>query len=76
MQYRLKDEYKVETIFEPLSFQCSAWISGDMSTFEKTTTCQLVKDKRGNPMALFTSQWEKDYCIKQNPNHKFIDVLV
>ena len=36
----------------------------------------LVKDKRENPVVLFTSQWEKDYCIKLNPNHKFIDVLV
>lgn len=76
MQYRLKDEYKVETILEPLSFQSSAWIEGDMGKFEKTTSCLLVKDKRDNPMALFTSQWEKDYCMKQNPNHKFIDVLV
>ena len=76
MQYRLRDEYKVETIFETLQFQCSAWIEGDMDHFEKTTSCLLVKDKRENPMALFTSQWEKDYCMKQNPNHKFVDVLV
>ena len=76
MQYRLRDEYKVETIFETLQFQCSAWIEGDMDHFEKTTSCLLVEDKRENPMALFTSQWEKDYCMKQNPNHKFVDVLV
>ena len=76
MQYRLKDEYGVETILTPLSYQCSAWIIGDMKAFEKTTTCLLVKDRHENPMALFTSQWEKQYCMKQNPNHQFVEVLV
>lgn len=76
MQYRLKDEYGVETILTPLPYQCSAWIIGDMNTFEKTTTCQVVKDRRGRPMALFTTQWEKQYCMKQNPRHQFVDVLV
>jgi peptide chain release factor 3 len=76
MQYRLKDEYGVETILTPLPYQCSAWILGDMSKFEKTTTCLLAKDRQQHPMALFTSQWEKQYCMKQNPHHQFVDVLV
>lgn len=76
MQYRLKDEYGAETILTPLPYQCSAWILGDMSTFEKTTTCLLVKDRQSRPMALFTTQWEKQYCMKQNPKHQFVDVLV
>src|SRR5690606_830611 len=75
MQYRLKDEYGVETVLNPLSFQCSAWILGDMSQFEKTTTCIVVKDRFERPMALFTSQWEKQYCMKQNPKHEFVDIL-
>lgn len=76
MQYRLKDEYGVETILTPLPYECSAWIKGDMKTFVKLTNSTLVVDKQGNPMALFTSQWEKQYCIKQNPNHELVDVLV
>jgi peptide chain release factor 3 len=75
MQYRLRDEYGVETILTPLPYQCSAWILGDMKTFEKTSTCLVVKDRRDRPMALFTSPWEKQYCIKQNPHHQFVDVL-
>jgi peptide chain release factor 3 len=75
MQYRLKDEYGVETILTPLPFQCSSWILGDISTFERTTTCQLVKDRFERPMALFSSQWEKQYCMKQNPKHQFVDIL-
>ncbi|MGB7979114.1 MAG: peptide chain release factor 3 [Chlamydiales bacterium] len=76
MQYRLKDEYGVETILTPLPYQCSAWIIGDMSKFEKTTTCLLAQDRQNRPMALFTTQWEKQYCMKQNPQHQFVDVLV
>lgn len=76
MQYRLKDEYGVETILTPLPYSCSAWIVGDLSKFEKTSTCYVAKDKREKPIALFTSQWEKQYCMKQNPNHQFVDVLV
>ncbi len=76
MQYRLKDEYGVETILTPLPYQCSAWVLGDMTKFEKTSTCLLLKDKRERPMVLFTSQWEKQYCIKQNPHHQLVDVLV
>lgn len=76
MQYRLKDEYGVETVLTPLPYQCSAWIIGDMAKFEKTTTCLLAQDRQNRPMALFTTQWEKQYCIKQNPKYQFVDVLV
>jgi len=76
MQYRLKDEYGVETILTPLPYQCSAWILGDLESFAKPTNAALVQDRKGRPMALFSSQWEKDYCMKQNPKHTFANVLV
>jgi len=76
MQYRLKDEYGAETVLTPLSYQCSAWILGDIKTYVKSTNSILVKDRLGRPMALFNSQWEKQYSIKQNPNHQLVDLLV
>lgn len=76
MQYRLKDEYGVETSLTLLPYQCSAWIIGDIKTFAKPTNAMIVQDRHGRPMALFTSQWEKQYCIKQNPKHELVDVLV
>jgi peptide chain release factor 3 len=76
MQYRLKDEYGVETVLTPLPYQCSAWIVGDIKTFVKSTSLMLVEDRQGRPMALFTSPWEKQYSIKQNPHHQLIDVAV
>lgn len=76
MQYRLKDEYGVETRLTPLPYQCSSWVIGDIKTFKNATSSILVKDRQERPMALFNTQWEKQYTIKQNPNHELVDVLV
>lgn len=76
MQYRLRDEYGVDTELTLLSYQSSAWIVGDIKTFTKLTNSIIVQDKQGHPMALFVSQWDKQYSVKQNPNHKLVDVLV
>jgi peptide chain release factor 3 len=76
MQYRLKDEYGVETILTPLPYQCSAWILGDIATFAKSYSSVIVLDKQGRPMILFTDQWDKQQCINKNPKHQLVDVLV
>ncbi len=75
MQYRLKDEYGVETHLSPLPYQCSAWIIGDLTAFENPTSSMIVQDRQGRPMALFSNQWEKRYCADRNPNHQLVDVL-
>lgn len=75
MQYRLRDEYSVETVLTPLPFTCSAWILGDANTFEKSSNSALVQDRFGRAMVLFTSTWEKQYSMKQNPTLQFVDVL-
>ncbi len=75
MQYRLKDEYGVETIVTPLPYQCSAWLLGNLQTFKKTTTAIIVQDRMQRPIVLFGEQWEKQYAIKQNPEHQLVDIL-
>jgi peptide chain release factor 3 len=75
MQYRLRDEYGVETTFVPLTYSCSAWLVGDMKTFKKPTQAMIVQDGQLRPVVLFASQWEKQYAINQNPNHQLLDVL-
>jgi len=75
MQYRLKDEYGVGTLLTPLPYRCSAWLIGDQATFQKTSHAMIVQDKHERPMVLFSEQWEKQYAIKQNPNHQLVDIL-
>ena len=75
MQYRLKDEYDADTVLTYLPYQCSSWILGDIKTFKLTSSALLVLDRQGRPMALFTSIWDKQYCMKQNPNHQLVEIL-
>lgn len=75
MQYRLKDEYGVETVLTPLPYQCSAWILGDLQTFKKTTDSILVQDRFERPIILFNSPWDKQYAVKLNPDHQLVDIL-
>ena len=44
--------------------------------FNTMTEGVVVLDRQGRPMALFSSPWEKQYSIKQNPNHQLVDVVV
>jgi peptide chain release factor 3 len=76
MQYRLKDEYGVETVLGTLSYQCSAWIKGDIKTFKKIPSALMVFDRNDKPIVLFSTTWNKQYSIEQNPNHPHIDVMV
>lgn len=75
MQYRLKDEYGVDTVLTSMPYQCSAWLIGDLKTFKKNTTALLVQDRLGRPIVLFGDQWEKQYAIQQNPDHQLVDIL-
>ncbi len=71
LQYRLKDEYGVETQLSPLSFTCSGWLVGDVNAFTPTPGSLLARDARGRPVALFPSEWDRKYCFRQNPAHRF-----
>jgi peptide chain release factor 3 len=74
-QYRLQDEYGVETSVSVLPYNCSAWIIGDINTYRNPSTALLLKDRQGRPISLFQSSWEKDYAIKQNPDHQLVDII-
>ncbi len=76
MQYRLRDEYGVDTSLSVLPYQCSAWILGDPKTFSKSTSSLMVHDRQNRLMGLFTSTWDKQYCMKQNPKHELVDIVV
>lgn len=75
LQYRLRDEYQVDTHLTPLPYTCSAWLIGDVATFQKTSNSILVYDRLKRPLVLFTGQWEKEYALQHNPNHRFCDIM-
>jgi peptide chain release factor 3 len=74
MQYRLNSEYGVETLLTPMPYECSAWLKGDPATFQKPSTSMIVQDRYDRPVVLFREPWEKQYAMKQNPDHKLVDI--
>jgi peptide chain release factor 3 len=73
LQYRLKDEYGVETNLATLPFECSAWLEGDRESFSPPSTSIVVRDARGRTVILFASEWEKRSAARQNPGHRLLD---
>ncbi|MBM4123593.1 MAG: peptide chain release factor 3 [Nitrospira sp.] len=74
LQYRLRHEYRVETVLEPLSFTCSAWLEGDVATFKAPTESIVVKDQRDRLVVLFTDQRMKALARERNPSHTLRDM--
>ena len=71
LQYRLRDEYSVETNLTHLPYKCSGWLIGDPDTFQPTHGSVLAKDGRGRPVVLCPSEWDRNYCFRQNKDHQF-----
>lgn len=74
LQYRLRHEYRVETILDALPFTCSAWLDGDPSTFKSPSASMMVKDHRDRVVVLFGDQLMKTIARDRNPDHVLRDM--
>ncbi|WHZ29926.1 MAG: Peptide chain release factor 3 [Nitrospira sp.] len=74
LQYRLRHEYRVETILDALPFTCSAWLDGDPSTFKSPSASMMVKDQRDRVVVLFGDQLMKTIARDRNPDHVLRDM--
>jgi len=74
LQYRLRDEYGVETTLEALPYECSAWLEGDRGSFVVGARSTVVRDVRGRSLVLFPTEWDKRQAAKRNPEHQLRDV--
>lgn len=74
LQYRLRQEYRVETILDALPFSCSAWLEGDPSTFKSPSASMMVKDHRDRVVVLFGDQLMKTIARDRNPDHLLRDM--
>ncbi len=73
LQYRLRDEYGVETEITPLPYECSAWLEGDRATFVAPTRSIVARDSRDRTVVLFVSEWDKRSAANKNPGHRLLD---
>ncbi len=74
LQFRLRHEYRVETRLEPLPYECSAWLVGDLNTFRAPSDAIIVNDQRGRPVVLFRSPWSKNFTRERHPDHDLLDM--
>ncbi len=74
LQYRLRHEYRVETILDPLPFECSAWLVGDPGTFKMTGEMMIVKDRLDRHVVLFPNQRSKGFALDRNPGHTLLEM--
>jgi peptide chain release factor 3 len=74
LQYRLRHEYRVESILDALPFSCSAWLDGDPSTFKSPSASMMVKDQRDRIVVLFGDQLMKTIARDRNPDHVLRDM--
>ena len=74
LQYRLRQEYRVETVLTPLPFECSAWLLGDPATFKLPMDALIVKDRQDRPVVLFPTQRSKTFAAERNPDHRLQDM--
>ncbi|NEQ44606.1 MAG: peptide chain release factor 3 [Leptolyngbya sp. SIOISBB] len=73
VQFRLQNEYNVETRLEPLPYSVARWVEGGWEALEKagrlfnTTT---VKDSWGRPVLLFRNEWNVHQVEGDHPGLK------
>ncbi len=72
LQFRLSQDYQVETAIDILSYRCGAWLVGDVSTFKRHSRALLAEDAKGRTVMLFQSEREKEFAAQQNPDHTLV----
>ncbi|MBP5303777.1 MAG: peptide chain release factor 3 [Clostridia bacterium] len=69
LEHRLKNEYNVDVKMEPLTFQFARWVGNkemDLKTLDLTSDTKLAQDLRGNPILLFSSEWNIRWAEEHN----------
>jgi peptide chain release factor 3 len=68
--YRMKDEYGVECVIEPLPYTSSAWLGGDPATLKTFHSALLVRDRLDRPMILYADRY-RQMIERENKDHTF-----
>ncbi len=72
---RLKSEYGVEAVYEPVEIAAARWIACEdrkkMAEFEKNNSLHLAVDAEGHLSLLAASEWRLGHCMEQWPQIDF-----
>jgi peptide chain release factor 3 len=73
VQYRLQNEYNVDTRLEPLPFSVARWVDGGWEALEKVGrlfNTVTVKDSWDRPVLLFRNEWNCQQTEADHPELK------
>jgi len=72
---RLKSEYGVDAVYEPVDYKVARWIDCDdpkkMTEFEKKNSACIARDSEGKLAFLATSKWELGFQMEKWPDISF-----
>ena len=70
VQYRLENEYGVQTRLEPLGFSVARWVVGGWPALEQVGrifNCKTVRDAWNRPVLLFKNDWNLNQLRDDHP---------
>ncbi len=77
LQYRLNDEYGVETNLDIKQWSVLRWLDtnaeNDFSRMYLPSDCRHGKDERGRPVIFFKELWTMQYFKEKNPDVRLYD---
>ena len=72
---RLKNEYGVDAIYEPVDYQAARWVSCEdkkkLDEFEKKNQSSLAKDSEGFLTYLAQNEWMLNFFMEKWPHIDF-----
>jgi peptide chain release factor 3 len=71
VQFRLQNEYNVETTLEPLAYSVARWVGGGWSALEKAGrifNTMTVKDAWDRPVLLIKNEWNVGQIMGDHPH--------
>ena len=71
VQYRLENEYGVQTRLEPLGFAVARWVVGGWPALEavgRIFNCKTVRDAWDRPVLLFKNEWNLNQLHEDHPD--------
>jgi peptide chain release factor 3 len=71
VQYRLENEYGVQTRLEPLGFSVARWVVGGWPALEsvgRIFNCKTVRDAWDRPVLLFKNEWNLNQLAEDHPD--------
>ncbi|MFO7713104.1 peptide chain release factor 3 [Desulfosarcina sp.] len=69
---RLKAEYGVDAVYEPVNYSTARWVSCDdkkrLAAFEKDRYANLAQDAEGKLVCLAESEWQLNFTVEKWPD--------